>query len=101
MRDSEKLGFRYNKAPTEVEALSLIWCPRTDLNRHSRRKRILNPSCIPISPLGQMRLIIRIPMKGASLYTLTQQYFCLFGLYLASNSRTDVYIAHNAVKNHR
>ena len=28
-----------------------VWYRKTDLNRHARRQRILNPSCLPIPPL--------------------------------------------------
>ena len=30
-----------------------VWYRKTDLNRHARRQRILNPSCLPIPPLRQ------------------------------------------------
>lgn len=32
--------------------LTPFWCPRRDLNPHSFRKWILNPSRLPVSPLG-------------------------------------------------
>ncbi len=34
----------------QCKSLKVKWYRWADLNRHARKQRILNPSCIPISP---------------------------------------------------
>ncbi len=44
-----------------------VWYRKTDLNRHARRQRILNPSCLPIPPLRR-HSVFSDKLKRMALY---------------------------------
>jgi hypothetical protein len=41
------------------------WCPRGDLNSHSRKNRILNPARLPIPPQGLFRSLSPVKIGAA------------------------------------
>ena len=52
LKDPERAG-DYVAAAEQVDG---CWCPGSDSNRHSSRKRILSPPRLPIPPPGHSRV---------------------------------------------
>ena len=47
----------FHKRIAQMSHLTLLWCPRLDLNQHAVRHMLLRHTCIPISPLGHADII--------------------------------------------
>lgn len=53
----ELLYFVTPQKMAQMSHLTLLWCPRLDLNQHAVRHMLLRHTCIPISPLGHADII--------------------------------------------
>ena len=49
-----------HKKMAQISHLTLLWCPRLDLNQHAVRHMLLRHTCIPISPLGPVIIISQV-----------------------------------------